>query len=239
MESLTGQETPVTYNQLNELFDSVRTILFPNFPIYDESHRIPLENLIMSKFLNREICETPYAYWQVLFNTKMNLVMNKYNPLYKAFADDINLFDDVNYTRNIKRDDIVTMEKGTKDVLTANMKNTVNGTFTPGTTQINTSINTPQSQIDDFLENKYLTSANKGWNEGTDESENISTNTGTTTTDYTGQNVDTTDGTTVETVKGKRGNKSYAEMLMEMKNNLFSVDEMVLNELEDMFFMVY
>lgn len=279
MESLTNQTKPVDYSQLQNLFNQARSLLFPDFPIYDEYHRIPLQNLIMSKFLNREICETPYAYWHVLFNQKLMTIMPMYNILYKSISQTDNMFNDVNYTRTIKRDDTITKNSESTDTSSnkikfddtttyeSNGKETGNntlesnqtGVYNPGSQSITTNLDTPQSEIESFMDNKYLTSAQKNINSGEDNSTstthsedsnivNRETN-DTTISDSTrnengtliktGKDIDITDGSTVETMIGKTGGKSYGEMIAQLKDNIFSVDNMILNDLEELFFMVY
>ena len=241
MESLNHMTHPVTYDQLPSLFNSVRNKIFPDFPIYNEDHRIPLENLILGKYLNREICTTPYAKWQFMFNQKLMEIMPYYNRLYLALeqSPDFNIFDDVNYTRNIKTDGTVTMNKGTSDQIINSGEQSGDTIFTPNTTDIITESATPQTELDNFLNNKYISSATKNTNSGEDitESKTLFSNTNTTT--RSGSDSDVENRSVIETVKGKRGNKSYVELFKEYKDLIFSVDMMILDDLEDLFFMIY
>lgn len=239
MESLTGVTDPVTYKEIDTLYNNARNIIFPNFPIYEEAHRIPLQNLIMSHFLTREICMTPYARWQIEFNNRLNLIMPYYNKLYKAIDLDVNIFDDVNYTRSMEVTSNLTMEKGTTDTSTQEGTTTQNGSFMPGTTGIVTHTSTPQTNIADFLNDSYLSSADKSVSSGEDTS--------LTTTDMktngsikrSGKDIDTEARNIKETYKGKRGGKSYLELLKDIQEAIFSVDNMILENLEDLFFAIY
>lgn len=279
MESLSGMNQPIDYSQLPTLFNNVRNLLFPDFPIYDESHRIPLQNLIMSKYLNREICVTPYSYWKVLWDEKIMEIMPMYNQLYKYLSLSDNLFNDVNYTKTIKTDDTLTKNYSSKDTTnqtilyndkqvndstgSENGNNTSvvtqEGEYNPGSQSLTTNIDTPQTELENFLEGKYLSSAGKTINSGTDNSSSTShtddtnsisrsanttlTDDSTTTSDNTfvhnGNDKHVTDATVTETMIGKSPGRSYGEMIMELKNNIFSVDTMILDALEEMFFMVY
>lgn len=241
METLNNQTIPSTYEELPALFNAVRDKIFPNFPIFNEEHRIPLENLIMGRFLNREICTVPYARWQFMFNQKLMEIMPYFNKLYQALESqpDFNMFDDVNYTRTIKTDGIVTMNKGTSDTSTGTNEQEANGTFNPGTESIVTESNTPQTELDNFLENKYVSGASKSVNSGEDTSYNKTTFTLNQKLERSGSDSDVEDRMVTETVLGKRGNKSYVELIKEYRESLFTVDNMVLDALEDMFFMIY
>lgn len=239
MESLTGRSEPVSIEGLPQLFEDARSLLFTNFPIYDENHRFVLENLIMGRYLTREIAFTPFAMWKFKLNQKLTEIMPYYNELYKAMADISNPFDDVNYERSIKTDKSITKEKGTTDTTESHSNTTNNGTFTPGTTSIDSSIDTPQTELESFLQGKYMSSANKSYMEGEDKTENVIENGGSGTVIHSGHDVDTEDNYLVEKMKGKRGSKSYMELMIEYREKLINIDNMILDELEELFFMVY
>lgn len=240
MEALNNQETPSTYSELPNLFDSVRNILFPNFPIYDESHRETLQNLIMGRFLMREICETPYAKWQWMFNQKLMEIMPYYNKLYASLdANGINVFDNTNYTRTIGTEGTVTMKKGTIDTSTSSGTSEQDGTYNPGTTRVDTTINTPQSEIESFLDDQYLSGADKSVMSGEDVSHSVSENSLSGSITRSGEDTDIETRDVTETVSGKMGGKTYGEILGEIKDKLFNVDNLILDELEELFFMVY
>lgn len=199
----------------------------------------------------REIAITPYAQWQFLFNNKLMVMMPKYNQLYKVMSQDFNLFDDTNYKRSLEED---TTNQGTKnqtDDVTANSKNTTTGegnsttTDSPGVTTVDTHITTPQSALQDFLDNKYLNSADKTTQSG----QNVQdvTSDSTETQDYNStskatraeNSQDNLDRNVTETIAGKRSGRTYAELLAEYQASLRTVDEMILDELEEMFFCLY
>lgn len=55
-----------------------------NYPIFDENYRETLNNNILNYYFESEIgVETP-ALFKKLLNNKMQLIMNKYNVMYKA-----------------------------------------------------------------------------------------------------------------------------------------------------------
>lgn len=59
-----------------------------DYPIYDESHRSTLNNMILNHYMMSEIgVETP-ALFKLYLNNTMNEIMPKYNLLYKA-ADEL------------------------------------------------------------------------------------------------------------------------------------------------------
>lgn len=239
MEGLTGKTRPVTYNDINSLMDQVRNTIFPNFPIYDESHRIDLQNRIMERYMFREIACTPVSQWLFLFRNKMQTIMPKYNPLYKAFGEDMDIFADTNYTRNYQEKNTDNLVREVNDTASGESNTTSNQILTPGVTTIETHNETPQTSLQDFLDNRYLNAADKttmtGENltEVTDHTRGQSNNQRN-QTDNANRNIQAD-----EVIKGKRGGKTYAELLSDYKNNIFSIDEMIIADLEDMFFCLY
>lgn len=241
MEALTGKTSTVDYTGITALMNEARPKLFGDFPIYNESHRTTLQNLIMGHYLLREIATTPYAQWQFMFNQKLNEIMPYYNELYELKAQALrhNLFDDTEYKRDSKRDKTLTMEKGTKDVSTVESMTQDNATFTPGTTSITTEQSTPQGELENFLDNKYMSGATKATISGDDISSGDSTSNGTSTTTRSGTDVDTDVDTFSETVKGKMGGRTFAELMSEYRKEIYNIDTMIINDLETMFFSIY
>lgn len=258
MESLTGKTNPVGIEGLPQLLEEARGLLFTNFPIYDESHRFELENLIMGRFLTREIAFTPFAHWKFKFNQKLAEIMPMYNELYKMTYEINNLkdpYDDTNYVRSLETnrnrhsvtDRDRTSNSTNNQVFDSNSTTDTDGTFTPGTTSIHTSTTTPQTELDSFLSGKYVSSADKEYMEGVDSTFNHTSTKGNgnqsnTETGTQAEDVDVNENEGVktgETFKGKRGGKSYIELMIQRRKEIINIDEMILNELEELFFMVY
>lgn len=108
MESVTGRNQETNYNQLPSLVKDAIPFIFDDFPIYDETHRIPLETKILNHFMFREICTTPFARWKWELNGKLQEIMPYYNELYKTAALEYNPLDDVNYSRWLNQNTIGT-----------------------------------------------------------------------------------------------------------------------------------
>ena len=69
------------------------------FPIFEESHRLPLESKILRHYYTREIGEETIALWKFRLEDKLNLIMPFYNELYKTANLEFELLNDVDYTR--------------------------------------------------------------------------------------------------------------------------------------------
>lgn len=66
-----------------------------DYPIFDESYRIPLETKILKHYYTREISEETVGLWKLRLNDRMNMIMPYYNELYKSAAKEFNPFYDI------------------------------------------------------------------------------------------------------------------------------------------------
>lgn len=80
---------------------------------------------------------------------------------------------------------------------------------------------TPQGGLDGIESNTYLTSAN------IDDSTQSSNSSFTNTDEY------------LEHITGKRGTKTYSAMLLEYRKTLLNIDMLIINELEELFMLLY
>ena len=268
MEGLIGLTERETYPQIKDVINQARPLIFDfDFPIFDEAYRIPLENKILKTYYTREICDTPVSRWKLLLDIKLNEIMPYMNQLYKSELLAFDPFTTVNYSRDYSRkrkDDETGSAKldfpnGSKQTVTSNgnidstsdsnNKITDNGT----TNQKNRHSDTPQGTITNLEAGTYMTSADV--NDSTVN--NTRQDDGSTTTNTNSRDTTNTEGTNthveskndnrnldstesyLESIKGKDGSKSYPELLTELRNSFLNIDLMILNELNELFFMIY
>lgn len=70
-----------------------------DWPIFDESYRLPLEVKILTAYYTREICEETVGLWKLRLKSKLNMIMPKYNQLYESERLTFSPFYDTEYTR--------------------------------------------------------------------------------------------------------------------------------------------
>lgn len=239
MEGLAHWTHPATLEELPTLYNQVRGIIFPAFPIYDESHRTVLQDAILNHYLTRDICITPYARWQLMFNNHLMTTMPFFNNIYRQTSINPDVFSNQDYTRIIKRQGSVVMEKGTTDTTESQSTNTGKTVYVPDVSVIETQIDTPQSDLTNFLDNKYMSGASKSYSSGEDNTNVNNDSNVSGSIIRSGQDKDTEDKTITETFTGKSGNKPYYEMIGEYIQNIMTVDKLIIDSLEDLFFMIY
>ena len=187
-------------------FGYVRIFDF-DFPIWDNSYREHLCVLIMLHFYTREIAYETYALWKLHLRERLVAIMPKYNMLYKQEAL-ANPFDNIKH-KAVGNDTSHTEDNGTTH-------GSSNGT---GWNKYN---ETPQGGVTGLDTDKYLTNATKTTSDSV--------------TDGTAENTQDAKHDSVYEYTGRNGGDAYYAEMTKMYKNYESVDNMVLHELEDLFF---
>ena len=100
-ESAIGLTESVGYVSVKDVLTQAAPIVFDfDFPIFDESYRLPLEIKILKHFYTREIGVETVGLWKLKLDTKMNEIMPYYNQLYKTELLEFNPLYDIDLTRD-------------------------------------------------------------------------------------------------------------------------------------------
>ena len=200
--------------------------LFPKgFPFYSDSE-VLRRNFIQKfydEYMFREIgFETVERFKRSLLG-KLNLLMPYYTQLYQTELESKN----INFLLN--KDLIETFEREVTGSSEVNSNATTNATGTTTASTNDMMYDTPNSMIDDIT--KYPTQGSQGENNATTSSNATSTN------NQTGENTQTEK--TSLTSKGNIGITSSAQLLKEWREVIINIDEMILNDLEDLFLLLF
>lgn len=260
-EAEAGLNESVGYNDVSTVISKARAKIFSfSYPIFDEDYKPTLETKILKHFYTREIGLETYGLWKLKLDAKMNEIMPYYNQLYESELIEFNPLYDTDLNTVGHRDDIVKDTGTVKRNETGNSsgKSTNSGTDTRKTNDKNNTwdlySDTPQGGIrgiqgaeDDpaLGTNAFLTNARHiiGDTAGSTGSttygrvtDNTGTNTvnGTTTTDMKKDG----DMDYTEKVYGYRG-KSPSKSLKEFRETMLNIDMMIIDELEELFFMLW
>ncbi|MBO5921895.1 MAG: hypothetical protein J6Q48_05860 [Bacteroidaceae bacterium] len=257
-EYAAGLTSSAGFSQIDGILDIAAPIIFNfDYPIFDESYRIPLEKKILRHFYTREICEETVGLWQLRLCDKMNVIMPYYNQLYESALIKIEPLLTTDYTRtgnnhaqtessNSEQSTMATHDKNVVDT-----SNVAESTGDNGTESTNWRLfsNTPQGAISrvDIANNAYLTDATKTSDEATTTTSEHSSGTSNETSDYNRNgssqrnNTNTGNSTTdyYERIAGKMGSRSQSAMLKEFRETFLNIDSMILDELSTLFFHLY
>lgn len=144
-----------------------------NYPISDKVNKTDFEVQILKHFLMRRIGYETFTAWQIALDSKLNEIMPKYNIMFNALSN-YDLFND---------GELITHSATTNNNGTTNQTGSSSGTNVSDQRYSNT----PQNQIQDVKDGKYITD----YNYNTDTASNNST-LNTTNTDNTVFNETTT-----------------------------------------------
>ena len=196
--------------------------LFPKgFPFYTDSEEMRLNFIqkFYDEYMYREIgFETVERFKRSLLG-KLNKIMPYYTQLYHTELES----KDINFMLN--KDLIETFEREVSGSSEVNSNSTTNANGTTTANSNDMMYDTPNSRIEDLT--KYPTQGSQGENTGTSSSNATSTN------NQTGENTQTEKTSLIS--KGNIGITSSAQLLKEWREVIINIDEMILNDLEDLF----
>ena len=213
----------------DEIITASRTAIFNfSYPIYEETHKPELEKKILKHYYTQEICAETYGLWHLWLNARMNEIMPMYNKLSRMEALTLQKeLANVDIQHNTTREDGFT--RTDSHTRTDNLTQTEQGSH--GTTDKFS--DTPQGTVSNVDNGTYLTEYRK-----IDE-----TNGNTTTNTGTQVNAGSLNHTGSEDVdgweKGYRGSKTYAELLSDYSEKVLNIDMMIINDLKNLFFMLW
>ena len=200
--------------------------LFPKgFPFYTDSEELRTNFIqkFYDEYMFREIgFETVERFKRSLLG-KLNKIMPYYTQLYNTELESKN----INFLLN--KDLIETFEREVSGTSEVNSNSTTNATGTSTANNNDIMYDTPNSRIDDIT--KYPTQGSQGENNATSSSN------GNSTTNQTGENTQSEKTSLIS--KGNIGITSSAQLLKEWREVIINIDEMILNELEDLFMLFF
>ena len=200
--------------------------LFPKgFPFYTDSEEMRLNFIqkFYDEYMFREIgFETVERFKRSLLG-KLNKIMPYYTQLYHTELESKN----INFLLN--KDLIETFEREVSGSSEVNSNATSNSTGTSTANSNDIMYDTPNSRIDDIT--KYPTQGSQGENTATTNSNATSTN------NQTGENTQSEKTSLIS--KGNIGITSSAQLLKEWREVIINIDELILNDLEDLFMLLF
>ena len=188
------------------------------YPFYDEGKRVKFQQDFVRHFYMREIGQETYGLWKHALRDWLIVEMPYYNKLFENASIDYDPLDDVDYTRT-------TQTSGSSHVNTNGSGDATNNTTGSGTTKY---IDTPQDNVNSIA-GGYLTAVQENSNTGNETTHNESS----------GQSIGTSSGSGSETVRGKMGSRSYAEMIMQQRETFINVEKQIFEAMNVLFMQIY
>nr|DAX14967.1 MAG TPA: Lower collar protein [Caudoviricetes sp.] len=251
-------------NNINDVLDKSWNIIFTNnWEIFDESYRKILCEKILRTYFTREICAETVELWKLWLDATMCEIMPTYNQLYESTLIKYDVFNNVDVTTAFEKSgkeyskntgNINTTDSGTQTNTgksTGNVKGTTISNSKNNGTEWDLHSDTPQGGIDGVENEQYLSDATKRTNNSNADStvtnsENNSTEINNTLkTSNTQINSNTNKGTKesseewTQRIFGKNNGQSNASLLKEFRENILNIDQMIIKDLETLFFQLW
>lgn len=252
-ENYAGYTKSQPYDEYGIIETAAPKIFESRIPIFDEDYRLPLETRILRHYYTREIGQETVGLFKHFLNTRMCEIMPYYNQLYSVIMQEgFNLLYDTDYYKKV--DDTLNGTKhtdGTIDhthsynsTLQDNKGTTASKNIGDTVSETNLYSDTPQGGISGLTDNTYLTNAtidNKSENQTVTANQNSNQ---TASTSDSGNLTDTHNiGDTIKNIDdylahvyGKVSpTESYIELMWKYRDKILNVDNMIIENLSDLF----
>lgn len=223
-----GYDESQGFKKIDEILSEAWNKIFEfSFPIFDESYRAVLCKKILKHYYTREIGFETYGLWQLKLDTKMNEIMPYYNKLYNSANLEFNPLYDADYRR---------IHEGSGSGEGERSETRANSGTRGGTDSrhnVDKYSDTPQGALVNVEAGTYLTNATVDDSSGSYSqtlSDNGSTN---------GTNSYSTTDEYVDHIVGKFPGHTYAKLITEYRKTLLNIDMLIIEELKDLFMLIW
>ena len=206
--------------ELRTIYKDTNFKLFDfDYEFYDNSLKPIFERKFFEHYYFDEIGFPTIQKFKHMLKAKLYLIMPYYKQLYNIEMQSINI--DFLLQKDLKETFIREIKNS------SNMNGNISSNGNNNSENININSDTPQSKIDDI--EKYMSNASK------DKAINSYNDNNTSSTDTSSNGYEKTEFTS----KGNIGVTSMATLVEKWREILINIDEMILNDLQDLFMQVY
>jgi len=237
----------VEYTNLNDRIEKACPLIFNfDYPIWNEEYKTTLEKKILLRYFNKEIGLETYGLWKVYLQEKFNSIMPYYVELYNATVPGLDITKDtiintiVNSTKN-------TDMTGTEGV---NTTGSVNTDIADNKNQTINGTNNTVTLNNDFPQSPH----NNTTTDYTINSQNVDNTVANTTINTDTQSVDSSNSEVVNrtnnvdseevntmssTVTGSLAADKILDNIKKKRDLINNIDKMIVDELVDLFILLY
>lgn len=251
-ENAMGLKEQGDYSDIPQAIQSGRKKIFTfDYELFDENYKSVIETKFLRHFYTREIGFETLALFKLKLEDKWTMKLPYYNKLWESALIEFNPMYDVDYWTDHKGDgtndrtDNLTHTHGGTNKRTGTQSLDSNGESDRHEDLIDKYSDTPQGALNGVIDTDWLTNARQDENDIHTEYENhdVTTFDVTDTLNMTDRNTGTVGFITTDNylrhVAGKMGTKSYSELLKEYRKTFINIDEMFINEMNDLFMLIY
>lgn len=262
--------------------DTHKNIFNFDYPLVDEL-KTDFETTFLMHYYFREIGQETVGVWKHYIAEHLYMVADTYNQLYKSINLDYDILNPLHYTENerVNLGEITSNNRNmdvtnttdsttntdsnshseTNDTGNTETINTTTNTDTGNNNMVHKDLRTPQGNLTDFLDGKYMSGATQDYGNttanGTTNINNNEDRNNTTETDSddnsttknesnsTSKTNDTQNGNRNQTtirernITGKSDNVSQAQLILDYRETVLNLINQLVSEFEDNFMMIY
>lgn len=226
-ESLAGYTMSADYIDVEDVIEKARPKLF-DFPYgIPMKNKKSFEDLFIWHYYRNEIGFETFGEFKRRLRMRLMELAPKYKSLYESVDFEYDPFLDVDYLE--VTDGVSNLKKTGQIEVTQETTTESEGTDK----NVNQYNDTPMDEIDFTTDQKFLTSFTIDDSSNQNKDETHASNS---------QSIDTNDKTTTngnKRVTGKKGTKTYMELVQEYRDTIINVDLMLVEELHDLFMLIY
>ena len=198
---------PVFTMELREVLEVTDNIGLDDYPIFDEAHRLVLNQKIIDHYFNQEIGRETVSMFRLAMSRRMNEIMPYYNQMYES--------------EKIKIDPLYTVDITTESTNESTQESSGTGSTTTGTDSTSKSYNSDYPQTSIVGGQEYATNGATA-ESGTESTANSSEN-----------GTAASMGESSSRTYGSQGNQS--DMLARYRETFLNIDLEIIGELQDCF----
>lgn len=207
--------------KIKDLAKVGRTKIFDfDYPLTDKISKEEFECMILNHYITRRIGFDTPTLFKIQLNVKLNEIMPRYNKMFDAI-DGWDIFKDGEKTTRYGTDN--------REInSTSNTENNLHNESNSENISDRRYSNTPQNELDNVRDGKYVTEYNYDTNNAEDTSDSNGTSQNTTNTND--------DNTYNEIIEKTNANK--IEILKEMQQEIKSIYSLIFKDLDDLFYSI-
>lgn len=198
-----------------------------------------LQEKILKAYYTNEICAETPSLWFFWMSEHWDEIMPYYNKLYEVDAIDFDIFNNIDYSREIgsEKNKDITKNSKTENIQSGSNETSVNGGYNLTHTDLYS--DTPQGSIQNIQNQTYLTNGRIITDSQTNNSKSNNSNRSTINVENNGTDKEKENNNTLEIVKGKNNSESNAKLIKEYRELIINIDEMVIKDFKELFMGVW
>lgn len=221
---------------IKNLLDNNFDFKMNSYPIFDENYRSTLNQNILYHYYENEIGFETAPLFRFYLNQTLNEIMPYYNELYKVQQKILNdnlLLNNVNLTENFNS----TISKNDTNDVSSSSSSSSNSNSNANANSKNLFQDTPQGQISstELEAQTWATNLNLDNSSSSSSITDTSSSSGSSTNNFKSNSTNDY----IKNIIGNNGSKFSIDLLSDIKNNLLSIDLMIINDLSNLFMQIF